>query len=173
MTAVCLLGLLPTDCSSADPDQEAHPAQTTIELLQAEQLDTVELDKEAYFVAENGKATRVAPGHYQIEAVEPGAIRLLPRKGTQIVTIRATPTRHTDSYSEPVALSVSEPENRVHLVLLLPGGKALDAAGSYELIRSRTTTSPILSPARLHEALVKKLADLEKSRSDKATERHP
>lgn len=164
--ALILAMLLPLDSATAGSEQEAHPAQTTIDLLQAEQLDIIDLEKEAYFVAENGNTTLVAPGPYQIEAVEPEAIRLLPRKGKESVTIRATPTQHKDSYSMPVALSVSEPDNRVHVVLLLPGGKALDAAGSFEVIRTRSASPSALSPERLHEALLQKLERTEKGRAE-------
>ena len=159
-----LVVLLASSCAGGrESDLPIHPVpSTTLQLLDAERLDTIALDREAYFVGTNGKSTAVEAGTYQIEVIELTALRLVHQKGGGSVTIRATPTRHEDLVESAIALSVSDPEDRVHVVMLLPGGKALDAAGSYQMIRSRGIAPLVLSPERLHEAVLEKLTEMKR-----------
>ena len=76
--------------------------------------------------------------------------------------VQAMATKHKEEVLEPVALYTDEPSTIPHLVLLLPDGKGLEAIGSYSGKQDRGQLASLLSETQLHEALVRKLAELRK-----------
>ena len=69
--------------------------------------------------------------------------------------MKAQRTSHQDKLPVPVVLSVPDEGDSLHLVLLLPGGKALETVGSYRQVQTRGLPE-LLTPTQLHDALLRK-----------------
>jgi hypothetical protein len=115
------------------------------------EVSTVILEKAVHFTATNGEPVVVQPGTYSVEPANEW-LRLIPEAGRETVLIQTQPAEHDEVIDAPVALSVAAGEDQHHLVLLLPGGLTLDAAGSYSGIRSRATVQPTLNKAAIRQA---------------------
>lgn len=98
----------------------------------------ISLDKPVHFLAADGGDVVVPPGIYQVAAVE-SRIWLIPSEGEQAPLLEAQAMTHDEPVTAPVALSLPQGEDEHHLILLLPEGKGLDAAGTYSGMRSRAT----------------------------------
>jgi hypothetical protein len=140
------------------PAAERPLAPETLDLLKAEILDTVTLDKPVHFTTPAGQDVMAPADLYRVEAVEATTLRLTPDKGNGPVLIQALSTRHLDPITMPIAVMVPEAEDILHVVLLLPGGKALEAVGSLTAVRARAGVARLLSPDQLHQALLRKQA---------------
>jgi hypothetical protein len=104
---------------------------------------TVTLDQPVHFTNAEGSDVVLNAGEY---AVEPAAewLRVTPAEGQAVdaLLLEATTGNHEESLTAPLALSAEgEQPDTHHLALLLPGGKRLEAVGSYSGIRSRGTLS--------------------------------
>ena len=84
-------------------------------------------------------------------------------KKKEAFLVQAVPTNHRDKIPSPVALYIPDEENIPHIVLLLPGGKGLEAIGSFSEVRTRGTASPLLSLERVHNAVLEKLRKAKKA----------
>lgn len=105
----------------------------------------ISLDKPMHFLDAEGTDMVVSPGIYRLAAVE-SKIWLIPSEGEEAPLLEAQAVSHEESVTAPRALTISEGEDDHHLVLLLPEGKGLDAAGTSSGMRSRATrTSPMLT----------------------------
>jgi hypothetical protein len=98
---------------------------------------TVSLDQTVYFMTPDQGDAIATPGLYRVDVSEPSRLRLDPGEGKNALVIQAQEINHKEELSAPVALSILGGENVHHLALLLPGGKGLDAVGSYSLVRPR------------------------------------
>lgn len=105
----------------------------------------ISLDKPVHFLDAEGTDVVVSPGIYHLAAVE-SKIWLIPSEGEEAPLLEAQAVSHEESVTAPRALTISEGEDDHHLVLLLPEGKGLDAAGASSGMRSRATrTGPMLT----------------------------
>jgi hypothetical protein len=68
-------------------------------------------------------------------------MRLVPQSGGKPTVIQATPITYDVDTESPVALAKTQGSDEQHVVFILPGGKALDAAGSLSGIRGRGTVT--------------------------------
>jgi hypothetical protein len=127
-------------------------------MLEAEQLDTIVLDVPAFFQGPDRTTARVPAGTYRVERVAPSGLRLVPKDGQPAIVLAALETTHADAIESSMALKVPDKGSSVHVVLLSPEGKGLDAIGSYLEKTTRAGLVGPLSPAQLHEALARKLA---------------
>ena len=75
----------------------------------------------------------------------PARLRVMPATGREALLLQALAMQHQETIAEPVALSILGREDTYHVVLLLPDGQGLDAAGSYSAVRPRGwTPTPVL-----------------------------
>ena len=61
---------------------------------------------------------------------------------------------HKEPIESRVALSVPNGEDEHHIVLLMPGGKGLDAGGTYSGLRSRGSSIALLPMAQVQAAFL-------------------
>jgi len=113
---------------------EVSPKPITSTMIHLEQL--------VHFVAPDGGAVVVEPNEYRVERTADAQLRLVPEKGGQPVLLGAEITTHDIETSKPFPLLLALNEDARNLVLLLPDGTALDAAGSLSGIQSRDLARP-------------------------------
>lgn len=97
----------------------------------------VELSTPVHFTNAEGAEVVVGPGSYTIEQAARTQLRVISSVGTPAVVIDAMPASHTADVSSPVAFTVAGSGDAQHLILVLPGGQALEAVGSSSGVRSR------------------------------------
>ena len=85
-----------------------------------------------YFEGPDGGQVFALPGLYAVTVTAEGSrLRLYPAGGAAPLTLATETTHHQETKAPlPLALILSE-EDEIHVVLLLPDSKALDARGSY------------------------------------------
>ncbi len=90
------------------------------------------LERSIYFADPDGRQVLAQPGLYAVTVTAEGSrLRLYPAGGAAPLTLATETTHHEETKPPlPLALILSE-EDEVHVVLLLPERKALDARGSY------------------------------------------
>lgn len=98
-------------------------------------------DQPTYFTAPDGTAVTIPPGQYAVEATSQDGLRLLEQTDGSPHLLRAEPLHHDDFLSDSAARLILTDEDTLHLVLLYPDGRALDAIGSLNGIRSRAPLS--------------------------------
>lgn len=100
-------------------------------------LNEIDVNYPAYFSApESGEATLVDAGTYAIEAAAESSLRLFSRDGREFLVAAITGV-HGSDLGEPVAETNLVDNDEVHIILFLPDGSLLDAAGSYSGIVRR------------------------------------
>jgi hypothetical protein len=144
-------------CSDERVDERDELIGKALGLLQAEELDTVSLDRTIHFITPSVTDTVASPETYQVLSGGQGRLKLVSLKTKRVLNVDALNTNHTEDIATPIALYVRDDEKFPHVVLLLPGGKALEAVGSYDVIRSRSLRTFQLTPIQIHGALKKKL----------------
>ena len=156
---IVVLTVLWNAASSSDEllDGKHERGSSAVDLLQAEVLDTVSLHQHVHFITPEVMDIVASPGTYRLEAAEPNRLKLIPPAGRRAMIVDALPTNHSEDISVPIALFVQDDEKLPHVVLLLPGGKGLEAVGSYDASRTRGLRSLQLSPVDIQNALKKKL----------------
>lgn len=122
-------------------------------IAEADVGPTITLDRLVHFTAADGGDVQLPPTSYHIDQAGESSLRLV-REGVPSIEIPATRIPHDESVSAPMALAVMEEgqEDQLHLVLVLGGGQALDAIGSFSGVRSRAALST-LRPAQLQSAV--------------------
>lgn len=111
---------------------------------------TVTLDQQVHFTTAEGSDIVLDAGSYAVEAADEWLL-VTPSEGQAVdaLLLEAQSATHEESLTEPLTLSADgEQPDTHHLVLLLPGGKRLEAIGTYSGLRSRGTLS-LLSIQRL------------------------
>jgi hypothetical protein len=147
----------PSSFSKERLDGSSETDSSALELMQAEVLDTVSFDQQVHFITPEVMDIVVSPGTYRLAAVEPNQLKLIAPSSRRTMIVDALPTNHSEDIAVPIALFVQDDEKLPHVVLLLPGGKGLEAVGSYEVSRTRGLRSFQLSPIDIQNALKKKL----------------
>lgn len=138
--------------------QQDAPANMAIfDLLREETLNTVQLDRPIHFTTPQAVDTVAEAGTYQVEAKETSVLHLLALKTNAETAVDAVHISHATDIAEPVALYIKDDERFPHVVLLLPGGKGLDAVGSYDGTRPRSLQGVNLTPSQIKKALAEKL----------------
>jgi len=117
----------------------------------AEAAPSVTLERAIHFTASDGSDVVAGPGTYQVAS---SASQLsLTAEGRPPLTIDAKPTAHSEKIETPLALMVPvEDPDVLHVVLLLPGRQALDAAGSLSGTRPRASGFPVATLSQIQIA---------------------
>lgn len=129
----------------------------TLELLQAEELDTVSLDQPVHFVTPEVTDAVAGVDIYHVIAAGPDRLKLIPPKSKPPLTVEALITNHTEVITTPIALYVRDDAKFPHVLLLLPGGSGLEAIGSYDVTRTRGMSTIPLTRIQIQGALKNKL----------------
>lgn len=98
---------------------------------------TIALDRPTHFTAADGGPLLAPAGQYVVEPVDESHLLLTSEHSTAPLVIAAALQTHDIDIPIPFVLAFSEKEDEPHVVLLLPGGRALDAVGSFSGIQSR------------------------------------
>ena len=102
----------------------------------------IQLEQPVHFTAPDGGPVVVEPNDYHVEQTTESHLRLVPEKGGRPILLAAVTTTHDIEVSKPFPLLLALNEDARNLVLLLPDGTALDAAGSLSGIQSRDLARP-------------------------------
>ncbi|MBW2718992.1 MAG: hypothetical protein JRD94_10695 [Deltaproteobacteria bacterium] len=97
-----------------------------------ESATIMRFERSIYFTDPDGRQVLAQPGLYAVTVTAGGSrLRLYPAGGAAPLTLATEITRHEEVETPlPLALILSK-EDEVHVALLLPERKALDARGSY------------------------------------------
>ena len=116
---------------------EISQASETVQLLEAENANTISFEEKVSFMSPSGEEVTASSGTYQVEPVDLTALRLVSFDAKNVFVIKAEQTRHDEDIGFPVALLVVDEQYLIHVVLLLPEQKRLEAIGYTRLGRSR------------------------------------
>ena len=141
--------------ATSDQAFSQNSSSETIQFLQAENADTISLEEKIAFMSPSGEEIILSVGTYRVEPVSPSALRLVPFGKQEVFVIKAQPTKHDEDIRFPVALMAIDDELQIHVVLLLPQQKGLEAIGSSSRGRYRGLPE-FLTSAQIHEALMRK-----------------
>jgi hypothetical protein len=120
---------------------------------------TITLERPVHFTAPDGSDNVAAPGEYSVRVAEETLLSLVPAQGgtgNKPLLLQTQPMSHEESLTSEVALAIPQGEDEQHVVLLLPDGRGLDAAGSLTGVRSRATIAN-LSPMIIKQYTYTKL----------------
>jgi hypothetical protein len=153
------LSLTKTGASPLQDPQQIRPLHSadTLDLLREEVLDTISLDRDIHFTTPYVTSAIAQPETYRVSEAGTNSLRLKDTRNRRTHIIDALPTNHDEAITTPVALYIQDDEKFPHVLLLLPGGRALEAVGSYDQIRSRATRSSPISADHLHAAFKAKV----------------
>jgi len=104
---------------------------------------TIKLERAVHFLSPDGADTVLTPGVYRIEAKDEKVINVTAVDGGEMITIQAEAGTHEQQLSAPEALTVAQEEDLFHVVLLMPGGKTLDALGTFSGVSTRAPRSMV------------------------------
>ena len=164
VTGLYVAGMLLVTTASAtsvlaEPSEpvESPADMAVLELLRAEILDTVSLDRPVHFTTPQATDTVAQAGTYRVQAGAPSQMKLVGVKHSMAMVIDAFSITHETDIAEPIALYVRDDEKFPHVVLLLPGGTGLEAVGSYDGSRARGLRGFQLKTIQIRKALQKKM----------------
>jgi hypothetical protein len=98
---------------------------------------TIEFTKPVHFTSADGAGLLAPAGQYVVDSTAQSQVRLMPEQGVSPFVLTAALQTHDIDIATPVAVTFSEREDEPHVLLLLPDGRALDAIGSFNGVRSR------------------------------------
>lgn len=105
------------------------------------EFPVLQLDKPLRFLNGNGLPLNISSDTYQVTVKSPATLQITSTSTGEVQNLQAMPLAHTESLTVPYSFLIEETEGQeqghVHLVLLLPGGHALDAEGRREEIQTR------------------------------------
>jgi len=137
---VIAIGLALSGCSTADV-REASTTVTNVTEQDAGPVPfqkIVEFDKTVHFQSSDGKDIVLAPGGYTVEVAEAGLLLTsTDKEGSEGVVVRAQPTTHQEDVEAPEPVAVSGGEDQQVVMMVMPGGKALQAIGTHSGVQSR------------------------------------
>jgi hypothetical protein len=131
--ASCLVGLVLSACSTVETPQPAQGAAS------AQDPTAIQINQPLHFSAPDGSDVVVGTGTYRLEQRSGSQLWLIPT-GDSPRTLVGAEAMPTDlDVAAPIALAIRSEQqpDAYHLVLLLPGGTALDAIGSVSGVQSR------------------------------------
>ena len=127
----------PTTVSSTERPTTVSGTERPTSVSSRERPTTVRLERSIHFTDPDGSHVLAQPGSYAVSVTAGGSrLRLYPAGGANPLTLVTRTTLHKEVDTPlPLALILSR-EDEVHVALLLPGTKALDAQGSYSGART-------------------------------------
>jgi serine protease len=103
----------------------------------------VVLDRSIRFENATGGAVVLEPGNYLGEVSDKPPLRLRSERSDSTWSLSAKVSAHKEKLGRPKLASVAGKEGAHHLLLLLPGGRAIDAAGSTSTVATRAVPTAL------------------------------
>ena len=123
--------LLLSACSTVETSPQAPKKATAHDPTQ------IQIDQPLHFADPEGSDAVVQPGTYRVEQGSDSQLRLVSTAAAPPILINAQATSSASDVPKPVALGTLFESEVYHLVLLLPGNRALEAHGSTSGVASR------------------------------------
>lgn len=122
-------------------------------------LTSLTIDQPLHFLKKDGSDTLLQPGTYRLEVTQEYQLRLVPGAVADPIIVEAVELPHDRELTAPVAGTLATDESTIHVVLFLPGNKALAAVGSRSGVRTRAgaLTSTQLSQVQVSPSTMKKM----------------
>lgn len=133
---VFLLSPLFTACATESPLTAPPPTKAKAMPM------LIRLDQPVHFTTPGGPPVLAAPDDYLVQPMADEQLRLVPQKGGSPLLLAADSVTHDIELSAPIPLLLAFNEDAHNLVLLMPDGTALDAAGSISGIQRRDVVRP-------------------------------
>jgi hypothetical protein len=153
LSAILTLGLFLTSFALSALAQSPGSTQPV------EKSPVLHMDKPLRFLNAHDLPADIPPGIYQVTAKSADTLQLISTSTGEAKNLHAITMTHTESLTVPYPLLIEEAEaqGRIHLVLLLPDGRGLDAEGRREEIQTRGATDltrSVFTPARRYSGVV-------------------
>jgi len=103
----------------------------------AQDPSQIQISQAIHFSDPDGSDVLVQGGTYRVEQAADSHLRLVPPAAAAPILIDAQATASTSDVPKPFALGTLHEAEIYHLVLLLPGNKALETYGSVSGVQSR------------------------------------
>jgi len=117
---------------------------------------TITLQQSVHLLSSDGSDVTVGAGTYEVDTWVGSRLRL-NAKGSAPLFLDARATTHGEEIEAPLAVTVpGDDPDLLHVVLLLPNGQALDAAGSISGARPRGAEYLLASSAQIQFAVTQK-----------------
>jgi len=126
-------------------------------------LPTIELETPVHFLAPDGSDVVIEPGRYQVEAAE-SWLRLIPGERRDALLLIAQSAMHDERLDGPQVHLRPVDDDTQAILLLLPGGRSLEAIGSVSGVRSRAITRQRTSQAPKTRQRISRLPSKTKKR---------
>lgn len=110
---------------------------------------TIKLERAVHFLSPDGADVVLAPGAYGVGAKDEKLIIVTAIDGGATITIQAEAGTHEQQLSTPKALTLSPEEDLLHVVLLMPGGKTLNAVGTFSGVSTRAPGTMLPPPRQM------------------------
>src|SRR5262244_602930 len=152
----------PRDAGERSPHLQALRKERTMAKVQeppGELHDvTIVLESPTHFHAPNSSDVQVHPGAYHVSIAHDGHLALGAMQNPEHhgTVLRAFRTWHSFRLTAPLAVSVAQHDS-LHIVLLLPGGGALQATGSLRPATKLADTPTFATPHDLAQAMITRL----------------
>ena len=117
------------------------------------QQSTIALEKAVHFLSPDGADTILSPGEYSARLHDEKSIELTAVTSGETTIVQAETGTHEEKLSVPTPAAVASGEDVVHIVLLMPEGKTLDAIGTFSGVRTRGPMFVPLQPQQLAGAM--------------------
>lgn len=80
------------------------PSSEVIDLIRAENVDTISFAEKVAFMSPSGEEITPSPGSYRVQSFGSAALRLVPFEQKEAFVIKAEPRKHEEDIGFPVAL---------------------------------------------------------------------
>jgi len=117
---------------------------------------TIVLESTAHFHARDGSDVQVHPGAYHVSIGPDGHLALgaMQKPEQHGTVLRAFRIWHSFRLTGPLAVSIAAQHDSLHIVLLLPGGGALQSTGSLRPAARLADTPTFVTPHDLAQAII-------------------
>lgn len=103
----------------------------------------VSLKKPVHFQTTGGEPVVVPAGTYRVGYGGDIDLQLVSDQTGEVIKIQAASMVHSENADSLLAFSVQNQPDEHHVILWMPGGMGLDAAGTYSGVQSRAAGTPL------------------------------
>lgn len=98
----------------------------------------VEFDRAVHFLTPEGQDIVLPPGGYTVEVVQESLqLKSADKEDAEAVVIQAQASTHQESVEAPELVKISGGEDQQVVMMVMPGGKALQAIGTFSGVQPR------------------------------------